>query len=45
MLEKNNLLGFTQQQLNEFFSQIGEKPYRTRQLMQWVYHKEVYNFN
>ena len=45
MLEKNNLLGFTQQQLNEFFSQIGEKPYRTRQLMQWVYHKEVCNFN
>ena len=45
MLDKKNLLGLTQQQLNEFFSQIGEKPYRTKQLMQWIYHKNVYEFN
>ncbi len=45
MLDKKNLLGFTQQQLNEFFSQIGEKPYRTRQLMQWIYKKHEFDFD
>ncbi len=45
MLDKKNLLGFTQQQLNEFFSQMGEKPYRTRQLMQWIYKRHEFDFD
>ncbi len=45
MLDKKNLLGFTQQQLNELFSQMGEKPYRTRQLMQWIYKRHEFDFD
>jgi 23S rRNA (adenine2503-C2)-methyltransferase len=32
-----NLLGLAQDQLAEFFEALGEKPFRARQLMQWVY--------
>ena len=32
-----NLLGLPADQLVEFFAQLGEKPFRARQLMQWVY--------
>jgi 23S rRNA (adenine2503-C2)-methyltransferase len=45
MQKKQNLLSLTPAQLNDFFYKLGEKPYRTKQLMQWVYHKHVLNFN
>ena len=45
MLEKQNLLGLPQSKLNKFFSDLGEKPYRTKQIMQWIYHREVSNFD
>ena len=45
MPDKTNLLSCTQEQLDRFFLQIGEKSYRTKQLMQWVYHKHVLDFN
>ena len=32
-----NLLNFNQQQLADYFSSIGEKPFRAKQLMRWVY--------
>ena len=40
-----NLLNLTQEALNNFFAELGEKPYRTKQLMQWVYHKNQLDFN
>jgi len=34
MLEKQNLLGLTQVKLKKFFSDLDEKPFRTKQIMQ-----------
>lgn len=35
---KINLLDLNRQQMREFFSQIGEKPFRADQVMKWIYH-------
>ncbi len=35
--EKTNLLGLTQTQLQTFFTELGEKPFRARQLMKWIH--------
>jgi len=32
-----NLLGFTRPQLEEYITGLGSKPFRARQLMQWIY--------
>jgi len=37
MTDKVNLLNFNYQQMRQFFSDIGEKPYRAQQLMQWIH--------
>jgi 23S rRNA (adenine2503-C2)-methyltransferase len=41
---KVNLLGLDRQALEAFFVQLGEKPFRARQLMKWVYHQGVADF-
>lgn len=45
MFEKTNLLGMTRIQLDAFFARLGEKKFRTKQLMQWVYQRQVIDFN
>ncbi|QLH63373.1 bifunctional tRNA (adenosine(37)-C2)-methyltransferase TrmG/ribosomal RNA large subunit methyltransferase RlmN [Serratia symbiotica] len=35
---KINLLDLNRQQMREFFSQMGEKPFRADQVMKWMYH-------
>ena len=42
---KMNLLGLDRQALEAFFVQLGEKPFRARQLMKWVYHQGVADFD
>lgn len=37
MSDRINLLNFNYQQMREFFSSIGEKPFRAQQLMQWIH--------
>ncbi len=37
----NNLLNFDRQGLEQWFESIGEKPFRARQLMKWLYHHKV----
>jgi 23S rRNA (adenine2503-C2)-methyltransferase len=37
--DKRNLLGLPQRDLEAYFSEIGEKPYHARQVMQWLYHR------
>jgi len=44
MIEKQNLLGLTQSKLKKFFSDLNEKPFRTKQIMQWIYHQGVKDF-
>ena len=34
---KTNLLGMPREELEQFFSGLGEKPFRARQLMKWIY--------
>ena len=40
-----NLLGLPAAELAEFFASLGEKPFRARQLMQWVYQRRVLDFD
>jgi len=44
MLEKQNLLGLPQDKLKKFFSGLSEKPFRTKQIMQWIYHQGATSF-
>ena len=43
--EKLDLLGSSQGELEQFFAGIGEKPYRSRQLMQWIHQRGVTDFS
>src|SRR5690606_3310189 len=40
-----NLLGMPLAALAEFFVSLGEKPYRARQLMRWLYRQRVLDFD
>lgn len=45
MGEKINLLNFTQQQLRDFMHEIGEKPFRAQQLLQWIHQTGLQDFD
>lgn len=45
MKNKQNLFNLSQSALNAFFAELGEKPYRTKQFMQWAYHKNQLDFD
>ncbi|MFT7141211.1 MAG: 23S rRNA (adenine2503-C2)-methyltransferase, partial [Sulfitobacter sp.] len=40
-----NLLGYSQPQLQAFLETLGEKPYRAKQVMKWIHHRDVSNFD
>ncbi|HEV2212024.1 MAG TPA: 23S rRNA (adenine(2503)-C(2))-methyltransferase RlmN, partial [Gammaproteobacteria bacterium] len=42
--DKINLLGLDRQALEAFFVQQGEKPFRARQVMKWIYHHGIADF-
>ena len=42
---KQNLLGLSQQGLENFFSEIGESSFHARQVMQWIHQRKTYNFD
>ena len=42
--EKLNLIGLEQSALSEFFEGLGEKSYRARQVMSWLYRRGVLTF-
>ncbi|PCJ33533.1 MAG: 23S rRNA (adenine(2503)-C(2))-methyltransferase RlmN [Moraxellaceae bacterium] len=42
---KVNLLGLTRAELEQFFVEIGEKKFRSQQIMKWVHHFGVDNFD
>ncbi len=39
-----NLLDLDEEGLRAFFASIGEKPYRAEQVLRWVYHRQVLDF-
>ncbi|WP_018231441.1 bifunctional tRNA (adenosine(37)-C2)-methyltransferase TrmG/ribosomal RNA large subunit methyltransferase RlmN [Thioalkalivibrio thiocyanodenitrificans] len=41
---KSNLLGMTRQQLEGFFADMGEKPFRAVQVMKWIHQHGVADF-
>ena len=41
---KVNLLGMTRAQLEAFFGEIGEKKFRAQQVMKWMHHQGVRDF-
>ncbi|MGA9340917.1 MAG: 23S rRNA (adenine(2503)-C(2))-methyltransferase RlmN [Rhodanobacteraceae bacterium] len=41
---KTNLLDFDRAGLRDFFSSLGEKPWRADQAMKWIYHRHVTDF-
>jgi 23S rRNA (adenine2503-C2)-methyltransferase len=43
--EKVNLLGLTRQQLEDFFTSLGEKRFRSQQVMKWIHHQGVIDFS
>ena len=43
--DKLNLLGMPQGELEAFFADIDEKPFRARQVMQWIYQRGVTEFD
>src|SRR6187397_2355538 len=42
---KTNLLGLTRAELDTFVVGMGEKPFRARQLMKWLYKRAVSDFD
>ncbi len=44
-MQRVNLLGLPRDALIEFFAELGEKPYRAEQLMKWIYHHYVIDFD
>ena len=43
--EKVNLLNFDRQAMADYFSSLGEKPFRATQLLKWIYQFGVDDFN
>ncbi len=43
--DKPNLLGMSAQQLVAFMQTLGEKPFRAQQLMKWIHHQGVVDFD
>ena len=44
-IKKVNFLDFDRKGLTAFFVGLGEKPFRATQLMKWIYHENVYDFD
>ncbi|MGB0623968.1 MAG: 23S rRNA (adenine(2503)-C(2))-methyltransferase RlmN, partial [Luminiphilus sp.] len=42
--DRVNLLGLTRQQLETFFTDVGEKRFRAQQVMKWIHHRGVRDF-
>lgn len=42
---KRNLLGLTREELEPFFEQLGQRPFRARQIMRWMYTRGVLDFD
>lgn len=44
-VDKVNLLGLSRQQLEDFFLDLGEKRFRAQQVMKWMHHQGVLDFD
>ncbi|AKH70259.1 23S rRNA (adenine(2503)-C(2))-methyltransferase [Spongiibacter sp. IMCC21906] len=44
-VQRTNLLGMTRPKLEAFLSSIGEKPFRAQQILKWIYHAGIDDFD
>jgi len=42
---KQNIIGLTPENLDQFFLKIGEKKFRTKQVLDWIYKKNIFDFS
>jgi 23S rRNA (adenine2503-C2)-methyltransferase len=42
---KTNLLGLSREKMEQFLVGIGEKPFRAQQILKWIHHSGVDNFD
>lgn len=42
--ERVNLLGLTREEMSQFFTELGEKPFRTAQVMKWIHQEGIIDF-
>lgn len=42
---KTNLIGLNRQSLERYFADLGEKPFRAKQVMQWIHQRGVVDFD
>lgn len=42
---KVNLLGLSREKMVEFFTSMGEKPFRAQQMLKWIHHQGVSDFD
>jgi len=40
-----NLLNYSKTALEAFFTELGEKPFRARQVLQWIHQQDVFDFD
>ena len=44
-VQRINLLGMPRKKMEAFFAEMGEKPFRAKQVMQWIHQYGVSNFD
>ncbi len=44
-MQKTNLLSFDQEALKNYFTENGEKAFRATQVMKWIYHHQISDFD
>ncbi len=45
MNKKTNLLDFDRESMGAFFSELGERPFRAKQVIQWIHQRGVWDFD
>ena len=45
MSQKNNLLGLTREELQDYLISLDEKPYRGLQIFEWIHKRGVIDFD
>ncbi len=44
LLERTNLLGLSRAKMEQFLVGIGEKPFRAQQILKWIHHAGIDDF-
>lgn len=45
LVSKKNIIGLTEADLDQYFSSVGEKTYRTKQVLTWIHKRKLRNFH